>query len=144
MLIDEIRRRRTEAFKSRDNVTKEVLNVALGEIDTIAARHGRDATDEDCLGVLRKLVKSNEETRAAATDEAQRATLAAEIEVLNTLLPKTLDAAAVVAALAPVAAAVKAAPNDGAATGIAMKHLKTTGAVVDGKVVSAAVRTLRS
>ncbi|MFO0650596.1 MAG: GatB/YqeY domain-containing protein [Polyangiales bacterium] len=144
MLIEEIRKRRTEAFKSRDNVTKEVLNVALGEIDTIAARHGRDATDEDCLGVLRKLVKSNEETRAAATDEAQRATLTAEIAVLNTLLPKSLDAEGVVAALAPVAAAVKAAPNDGAATGVAMKHLKTTGATVDGKVVSAAVRAMRA
>jgi uncharacterized protein YqeY len=144
MLNDEIRRRRTEAFKNRDSVTKEVLNVAIGEIDTIAARHGRDITDEDCLGVLRKLVKSNEETRAAATDEAQRATLTREIEVLNALLPKSLDAEGVVAALAPVAAAVKAAPNDGAATGVAMKHLKSTGAVVDGKVVSAAVRAIRT
>ena len=144
MLIEEIRKRRTEAFKIRDNVAKEVLNVALGEIDTIAARHGRDATDDDCLGVLRKLVKSNEETRAAATDAAQRETLTREIEVLNALLPKSLDAEGVVAALAPVAAAVKAAPNDGAATGVAMKHLKAAGATVDGKVVSAAVRAMRS
>ncbi len=144
MLIEEIRRRRTEAFKNRDSVTKEVLNVALGEIDTISARAGRDATDDDCLGVLRKLVKSNEETRAAATDEAQRATLTREIEVLTALLPKTLDVPAVVEALAPVRDALRAAPNDGAATGIAMKHLKAAGAAVDGKVVSAAVRAVRA
>ncbi len=143
MLIDEIRRRRTEALKSRDSLAKEVLNVAIGEIDTIAARHGRDATDEDCLGVVRKLVKSNEETRAAATDEAQRQALTREIEVLSALLPKTLDAAEVVAALAPVADAVRAAANDGQATGVAMKHLKSVGATVDGKVVSAAVRQMR-
>lgn len=144
MLIDEIRKRRTEALKNRDSVTKEVLNVALGEIDTIAARHGRDATDEDCLGVLRKLVKSNEETRSVATDQTQRDTLTREIEIISTLLPKSLDAEGVIAALEPVAAAVKGAPNDGAATGVAMKHLKTTGAVVDGKIVSAAVRAMRS
>ena len=68
MLIEEIRKRRTEAFKARDTVTKEVLNVALGEIDTVAARAGREASDEDCVQVIRKLVKSNEETRAAAVE----------------------------------------------------------------------------
>ncbi|NJN83308.1 MAG: hypothetical protein HC802_14175 [Caldilineaceae bacterium] len=36
MLIDDMRRRRTEAFKARDIITKETLNVAIGEIDTIA------------------------------------------------------------------------------------------------------------
>lgn len=143
MLIEEIRKRRTEALKARDTVTKEVLNVALGEIDTIAARAGREATDEDCLQVVRKLVKSNEETRAAATDEAQRATLTREIEVLSALLPRTLGVPEVVAALAPVADALRAAPNDGAATGVAMKHLKTTGAAVDGKVVAQAVKQVR-
>jgi uncharacterized protein YqeY len=144
MLIEEIRRRRTEAFKARDMATKEILNVALGEIDTVAARAGRDATDEDCLQVVRKLVKSNEETRAAATDEAQRLALTREIEVLTTLLPKSLDVPEVVAALAPVADALRGAANDGQATGIAMKHLKATGAVVDGKVVSQAVRQVRT
>lgn len=144
MLIDEIRKRRTEALKSRDSLAKEVLGVALGEIDTIAARQGRDATDEDVLGVVRKLVKSNEETRAAATDEAQKETLTREIAVLATLLPKTLDVAEVVDALAPVRDALRAAANDGQATGVAMKHLKSVGAVVDGKVVSAAVKQVRA
>ncbi len=144
MLIEEIRKRRTEALKARDSVTKEVLGVALGEIDTLAARAGREATDEDCLQCLRKLVKSNEETRAASQDEAVRATLSREIEVLQSLLPRTLDAAGVVAALAPVADAVRAAGNDGQATGVAMKHLKSVGATVDGKVVSAAVKQLRA
>jgi len=144
MLNEEIRKRRTEAFKARDMVTKEILNVALGEIDTIAARAGREPTDEDCTQVVRKLMKSNEETRAATTDEAQRATLTREIEVLTALLPRTLDVGEVVAALAPVADALRAAANDGQATGVAMKHLKSVGAVVDGKVVSQAVRQVRA
>ena len=63
--------------------------------------------------------------------------------MLNAYLPKSLGVAEIVAALAPVAEAVKAAGNDGQATGVAMKHLKTLGAVVNGKDVSAAVRQLR-
>jgi hypothetical protein len=51
---------------------------------------------------------------------------------------------AVVALLGPVTDAVRGAANDGAATGVAMKHLKASGAAVDGKVVSAAVKRLRA
>jgi uncharacterized protein YqeY len=144
MLNEEIRKQRTEALKRRDMLTKEVLNVALGEIDTIAARAGREPTDDDCLQVLRKLVKSNEETRSASSDEAQRATLARENEVLSALLPKTLGVDEVVAALAPVTDAIKGANNDGQATGAAMKHLKSIAATVDGKIVAQAVKQLRS
>jgi uncharacterized protein YqeY len=88
-------------------------------------------------------VKSNEETLQASQDETQKATLLAEIEVLNSYLPKSLGVPEIVAALAPVAEAVKAAGNDGQATGVAMKHLKGLGAEVNGKDVSAAVRQLR-
>jgi hypothetical protein len=49
----------------------------------------------------------------------------------------------IVAALAQVSEAVKAATNDGQATGVAMKHLKSLGADVNGKDVSAAVRQMR-
>ena len=38
---------------------------------------------------------------------------------------------------------IKAAGNDGQATGIAMKQLKSQGAVVNGKDVGAAVALLR-
>ena len=50
---------------------------------------------------------------------------------------------ALVAALASVQDAIKAAGNDGQATGVAMKELKKLGAVVNGKDVSAAVKKLR-
>ena len=46
-------------------------------------------------------------------------------------------------ALIPVAAQIKAAGNDGQATGIAMKQLKSTGQSVNGKDVTAAVKELR-
>ena len=67
-----------------------------------------------------------------------------EIAVLESFLPKTLSVDEIVAALAAVADPIKAAGNDGQATGVAMKHLKSTSALVNGKDVSEAVKKIRS
>jgi uncharacterized protein YqeY len=142
-LLDQIKAQMFAAMKSGNVTEREILKVAMGEITTDAARPGKKGDDEETLAILKKLVKSNEESIEASQDEAQKAQLRAEIEVLNAYLPKSLGVADIVAALAPVAEAVKAAGNDGQATGVAMKHLKTLGAVVNGKDVSAAVRQLR-
>ena len=142
-LLDQIKAQMFAAMKSGNVTEREILKVAMGEITTDAARPGKKGDDEETLVILKKLVKSNEESIEASQDEAQKAQLRAEIEVLNAYLPKSLGLADIVAALSPVAEAVKAAANDGQATGVAMKHLKTLGAVVNGKDVSAAVRQLR-
>jgi uncharacterized protein YqeY len=143
MLIDEIRERMKAAMKARNVVEKEILRVALGEITTEEARQGSvdEATVEK---ILRKLVKSNQETLGSTADDTQRTTLEQEIAVLESLLPKTLTVDEIVAALAPVRDAITAAGNDGQATGVAMKHLKSQNAAVDGKSVSAAVKAIRS
>jgi uncharacterized protein len=143
-LLEQIKARMFAAMKAGNTVEKEILRVAMGEITTDAARAGKKGDDEEAQAILKKLVKSNEESLAASQDETQKATLRAEIEVLNGFLPKALGVGEIVAALAPVAEAVKTAGNDGQATGVAMKHLKSLGAVVNGKDVSAAVRQLRS
>ncbi len=143
MLVDEIKKRITEAMKAK-SVDKEVLRVALGEIQTQEARTEKTFTDEESMAVVRKLVKSNRETLEATTDAAKRAELEREIVVLDALLPKTLSVDEIVAALAPVKEAIAAAGNEGQATGVAMKHLKPTGVTVSGKDVAAAVKLLRA
>ena len=143
-LLDRIKAQMFQAMKAGHAVEKEILKVAMGEITTDAARPDRKGDDAEALAILKKLVKSIEESISASQDETQKATLRAEIEVLNAYLPKALGVPEIVAALAPVADAVKAAGNDGQATGVAMKHLKTLGAEVNGKDVSAAVRQLRA
>jgi uncharacterized protein YqeY len=142
-LVDQIKARMFQAMKAGNVTEKEILRVAMGEITTDAARPGRKGDDDEAQAILKKMVKSNEESLAASQDEAQKAQLRAEIEILKDFLPKTLGVPEIVAALAPVADAVKAAGNDGQATGVAMKHLKSLGALVNGKDVSEAVRTLR-
>jgi uncharacterized protein YqeY len=143
-LVDQIKARMFQAMKAGNTVEKEILRVAMGELTTDAARDGRKGDDAEAQAILKKLVKSNEESFEASQDEAQNAQLRAEIEILATFLPKSLGVDEIVAALAPVAEAVKTAGNDGQATGVAMKHLKSLGAVVNGKDVSAAVRQLRT
>jgi uncharacterized protein len=144
MLIDQIKARMFQAIKSGATVEKEILRVAMGEITTDAARPGRTGSDEETLAILRKLVKSNEETLASTTDAEKRSVLRQEIEILGGYLPKSLGPDEIAAALTPVLEQIKAAGNDGQATGIAMKQLKSLGAVVNGKDVATAIKTLRS
>jgi uncharacterized protein len=143
MLIDQIKARMFQAIKSGAHVEKEILRVAVGEITTEAARPGRQGNDEEAMAILRKLLKSNEETLASTTDEQKRAVLTQEMEILATYLPKSLSVDEIVQALAPVAAPIKAASNDGQATGIAMKQLKSAGLTVNGKDVGLAIKELR-
>jgi len=143
MLIDQIKARMFQAIKSGAHVEKEILRVAMGEITTEAARPGRQGSDEETMAILRKLLKSNEETLASTTDADKRAVLTQEMEILATYLPKSLSVAEIVSALAPVSPQIIAAATDGQATGIAMKQLKSASLVVNGKDVTLAIKELR-
>lgn len=143
MLRDEIKARMLAAMKAKRPVEKGILRVALGEVQTAEARAGDEASDAAVEKILRKLLKSIEESRAAASGAAADE-LAQEAEVLQSLLPQTLTPDEIATALAPVREAILAAGNDGQATGVAMKHLKSSGASVEGKDVSAAVRAMRA
>lgn len=141
MLAEEIKKRMFAAMKAKRTVEKEILRVALGEIQTEEARG--DAGPEVAERVVKKLVKSNRETLENTADAAARATLEEELEILESLLPKALGVDAIVVLLEPVAAAIREAKADGPATGIAMKHLRAAGAAVEGRDVTLAVRRLR-
>jgi len=143
-VADEIKKRMTAAMKDRDEVAKTILRLALGEIQTAEARANRALKDEEAVAIIRKLVKSNEETLAAAGEGERADTLKKENAVLAALLPATMSVAQIVEALASQRDAILAAKSDGQATGIAMKHMKSTGATFDGNDVAAAVKQLRA
>jgi uncharacterized protein YqeY len=146
VLVDDIKTQITAAMKSGDAVARDILRLAVSEIQTAEARKNAPASDEEAAAALRKLIKSNEETLGlsdGATGEGA-ATLRREIEILSAFLPQQLSVDDIVTALAPQHEAIKAAKGDGQATGIAMKHLKSTGASVSGNDVGAAVKKLRA
>jgi uncharacterized protein YqeY len=144
MLVDEIKARMFRAIKAGNIVEKEILRVAVGEITTEAAREGRRGDDEEARAIVRKLVKSNEESLASDPPADRRAVLEQENGILSEFLPKSLGMDDIVRALEPVHAAIKAAGNEGQATGVAMKHLKSSGATVNGKDVAEAVKRVRA
>jgi uncharacterized protein YqeY len=145
MLVEEIKKRVALAMRSGDTVTRDVLRLALGEIQTAEARKNAPLSEDDAAAALRKLIKSNEETLGALPAGDDRiAPLKREVEVLLSLLPAQMNGAEIVAALAGQVDAIKAAGNDGQATGIAMKHLKASGAAVNGAEVTAAVKQIRA
>lgn len=156
MLLDQIKQQMTRAMRDKDGVAKNILGLAVGEIQTAEARANRPLSDDEAAAVVRKLLKSNEETLTLAltressggptVDAAPSAALRREIEVLSALLPKALSAEAVQQALASapaVADAIRAAKSEGQAMGAAMKHLKSSGAAVDAETVKQAVQKLR-
>ncbi len=140
MLIDDIKTAMFAAMKAGNTIEKEVLRTALGE----ATATGEKPEDPQMMAVLRKLVKGIEETQAVATDAESQARLVQELAVMRRFLPQTLDIEQIKAALEPAWAAIRGAAGEGPATGLAMKHLKSTGAAVEGKDVSTAVRELRA
>eukprot|EP00752_Nemacystus_decipiens_P016629 g14869.t1 len=131
-------------MKAKDTLARDVLRVLQGDIDMHHTRTGEHMTEDQAQKVVRKLIKSNQETLAANPDEATTDKLNKEITILEALLPRTLGVDEIIAALASVEGDIKAAGNDGQATGVAMKHLKPQGLAVEGKDVSAAVRQIRS
>jgi uncharacterized protein len=145
MLVDDIKKRAAAAVKQGDTVTRDVLRLALGEIQTAEARKNEAVGEEEAAAALRKLIKSNEETLGALPEgDGRVAVLKREIEVLTSLVPVQLSVAQIIDALMAHVDAIKAAGNDGQATGIAMKHLKAAGADVKGTDVGLAVKQLRA
>jgi uncharacterized protein YqeY len=144
MLKDEVKRRMIAAMKTGDTVEKEILRVLRGELDTAQSRQDTELSDEESEKIVRKLVKSNEETLSLSTDGEQKQTLTREISILQSLLPKLPSLDEIVTQLAAVTDQIRAAGNDGQATGVAMKHLKGAGVATDGKTVAAAVKSIRS
>jgi uncharacterized protein YqeY len=142
MFVDTLRAASFTAAKERDTVAKDVLRLAMGEIQNAEVR-GATVDDAAAMVIVRKLVKSNLETLAATTDAEQKAKLTRENEVLLALLPSSMDADAIARALEPVAEAIKAAKSDGQAMGVAMKTLKATGGNAEAADVNKAIARIR-
>jgi len=136
------------AMLARDAARTQVLRMALAAYknEAVAKGLGPQGTlaEADALAVLKRLVKSREDSIAQfeKVGQAERAAQErAEIELLKPYLPAMLEGPA-------LEAAVKAAiAQTGAATkkdmGLVMKALQAAhGAAYDGKAASALVQSL--
>jgi len=136
-----------ECRKAGKPTEMAVLQVVLGDAGTAEARSGKKPSDDEVEKIIRKTMLGNQETmglmeKRGTVGEAH-ANLVVENALLQSLMPATMTADEIVAALADVADAVKAAKGDGQATGVAVKQLKAKGLKALGDDVSAAVRKMR-
>jgi uncharacterized protein len=147
-LLETLRTKLTAARKGGQALEMGALQVILGDASMIEGRTGKKASDEEIEKIVRKLVVGNTETiellkQKGMGDNPDVAKREAENRFLTTLLPKTMSVDEIKTALGEVADAIKSAKNDGQATGVAMKHLKSKNLKVQGDDVTAAVRGLR-
>ena len=144
MLIEDLKGRITIAMKTGDTLARDILRLALGELQMGEARKNAPLSEDEAVTVLRKLIKANEETIGLAGGEGARVdTLRREIGILSALLPQQMTIDDIVFALTPHGPEIRAAKTDGQATGVAMKLLKVAGAAVSGNDVGVAVKKLR-
>lgn len=76
------------AFKAKDAVSKKLLSVIKGEIQTIEKNIGVDSlSDEEVTKILNKTVKSLKETLQASDSQETKL----ELEIVEAYLPKQLS-----------------------------------------------------
>ena len=147
-LFDQISNDIREAMKARDKVRLETLrNIKKVFLEAKTAPGANDTLeDADALKIIAKLAKQGRETAVTYT-QAGRQDLAdaelAQVEVLESYLPKQLDEAEIEAVVRDIIAQTGATSmkDMGKVMGTATKQLAGQ---ADGRVVSAIVKKLLS
>jgi uncharacterized protein YqeY len=133
-----------QAMLAGDDVRKRTLRMALAAIKNEKVRVGGELEDQDVVVILQKEAKQRQETLEELTKidrPALEASEKAELEILESYLPRQLDREEIAAMARQVIADVKAeSPRQmGQVMGILMPQLKGQ---ADGKLVSQVVREL--
>lgn len=130
------------AMRERNERKRDILKVALGEIQTIEGRTGKPLSHDEALKVLRKIVANNDEAIAATKDVAMQQKLSNENVILSTFLPRQATPKEIEDALEGTD--LISAKSDGQAVGVALKVLKAKGINADGAVVLGVVKQIRT
>ena len=129
-VVERMRAQLKEAMKARDAVRTGFLRYWIAQL-TLGT--GEEVPEDQAIKKMRGVQK---EAKAGQT-----AFSAEEIALIGEWVPASLGREQITEALAPVADAIRAAPKEGMAVGIAMKAL--AGQPVDSDDVRAAVSDLR-
>lgn len=129
-IVRRMRSQLPEAMKARDAVRTNVLRYWIAQL-TLGS--GEEMSDADAIKKMRSVLK---EAKGGTTTFSPE-----ELELIREWVPASLTPEQIAEKLAPVSDAIKAAPKDGMAMGIAMKTL--AGAPVESDDVKAAVAAIR-
>jgi uncharacterized protein len=96
MIKEQINKDYIAAFKTKDNIAKNVLSVIKGEIQTQEKKDNvLNLSDENVIKILNKMAKSLNETldilsKKSTTDEKYQ-TISTELKIVKNYLPKELS-----------------------------------------------------
>lgn len=115
MNYEELREEIKNAMKAKDKPRLGILRQVLGEVKNIEVNERREITDADVDAMLKRTIKQTKETLdgsiKAGTDQERTDTLTAQVEILESYLPKQVSGeeltALINAVLAETGAATK-------------------------------------
>jgi uncharacterized protein YqeY len=129
-IVQQMRVQLKESMKAQDAEKTQFLRYWIAQL---TKGDGTELTDEEAVKKMRGVAK---EAKAGVTTFSAR-----ELELIRDWVPATLGPEQVFEALEPVAEAIRSAPKEGMAMGIAMKHL--AGKPVEAEDVKAAIARVR-
>ncbi|BAK43592.1 GatB/YqeY domain-containing protein [Eggerthella sp. YY7918] len=92
MNYDELKNEIKAAMKAQDKPRLSILRQVHGEIKNIEVNERRDITDADVDAMLKRLIKQTKETLdgsiKAGNDQERTDTLTAQVDILESYLPK--------------------------------------------------------
>jgi uncharacterized protein YqeY len=150
------------------SLEKDMVRLVLGEVQLANSKsvkvgetideHGKEVPimelappleEKEVEKLIQKTINGNNEIIAALRksvrdDDPRIPRMLAENEILQAMLPKSMTEDEVIAELEQFRPMLLAAKSDGHATGMAIGHFKKAGLEVQGPVVNAAVRKMRT
>lgn len=129
-IVQRMRTQLTEAMKARDAVRTQFLRYWIAGL-TLGT--GQEMPDADAVKKMRGVLKEAKGGTTSFTSE--------ELALLQEWVPASLSREQITEALAPAADAIRQAPKEGMAMGIAMKTL--AGQPADSDDVKAVIAELR-
>jgi uncharacterized protein len=130
-IVQRMRQGLKESMKARDAVRTNFLRYWIAQL-TLGT--GEEMADADAVKKMRGVLKEARTGQTTFTPE--------EVVLLQDWVPASWTAVQIAEALAPARDAIKAAPKDGMAMGVAMKAL--AGQPVESDDVKAAVAVIRA
>lgn len=135
MIIEKITRDRIAAMKAKDIEKSSLLAIIISEIKNVGKNDGnRETTDEEAIKVIKKFVKSaNETVEIGLKNNRDISKSMAELEVLNSYLPKQMTKEELTKVISSIIENSSEQPSK-KMVGVIMKKLKTDFAgLYDGK-----------
>ena len=144
MLMNTMKSLLLVAMKEKDEVSRDILRLVIGDVDGRLARSVK-MSEEIVESVIRKHIKQNNESLAFHKEgDGHYERITTQSKLLNSLLPEAISVERIGEVLAPISYEILGADNMGQAIGLGIKHLKALDYAANGSDVKLVVEKMRS